>query len=41
MMERFITGFFINTVSDAPDEWDWNPAEGGEEEGLTFRFFWI
>ncbi|MCE7792941.1 NUDIX domain-containing protein [Salipaludibacillus sp. CUR1] len=33
--------FYKLTVSDAPDEWVWNPAGGGEEEGLTFRFFWI
>lgn len=33
--------FFRISVSNAPDEWDYNPAGGGEEDGLTFHFFWI
>lgn len=33
--------FYSVLVSNAPDEWDFQPSGGGEEEGLTFRFFWI
>jgi 8-oxo-dGTP pyrophosphatase MutT (NUDIX family) len=33
--------FYKITVSSAPDDWDYQPTGGGDEEGLTFRFFWI
>ncbi|MGD7043120.1 NUDIX hydrolase [Jeotgalibacillus proteolyticus] len=33
--------FYKLSVSNAGDEWDYKPTGGGEEEGLTFRFFWI
>ncbi|WP_335808448.1 NUDIX domain-containing protein [Halobacillus litoralis] len=33
--------FYKITVSNAADEWDYEPTGGGEEEGLIFRFFWI
>jgi 8-oxo-dGTP pyrophosphatase MutT (NUDIX family) len=33
--------FYKITVSNVPDEWDYQPTGGEEEEGLTFHFFWI
>jgi 8-oxo-dGTP pyrophosphatase MutT (NUDIX family) len=33
--------FYKINVSNVPDEWEYQPTGGGEEEGLTFRFFWI
>ncbi|WP_078551990.1 NUDIX hydrolase [Bacillus alkalicellulosilyticus] len=33
--------FYKITVSDASDEWDYHPTGGGEEDGITFHFFWI
>ncbi|MDG5471316.1 NUDIX domain-containing protein [Jeotgalibacillus sp. ET6] len=33
--------FYKLSVSNGEDEWDFKPTGGGEEEGLTFRFFWI
>ncbi|MBY0122021.1 NUDIX domain-containing protein [Bacillus sp. S/N-304-OC-R1] len=33
--------FYSISVSNAPDEWNCQPSGGGEEDGLTFRFFWI
>lgn len=33
--------FYKINVSDAPDEWDYQPTGGGEEEGLVFHYFWI
>lgn len=33
--------FYKLTVYNAPDKWDHQPTGGGEEEGLTFRYFWI
>jgi len=36
--ERF---FYELTVSDSQEEWLFNPTGGGEEDGLTFHFFWI
>ena len=33
--------FYKINVSNVEDEWDYNPTGGGEEEGLTFHFFWI
>lgn len=35
---RFFYKLFID---DAPDQWDYSPTGGGEEDGLNFRFFWI
>ncbi|WP_036183407.1 NUDIX hydrolase [Ureibacillus manganicus] len=33
--------FYKIVVSDAPDKWDHQPTGGGDEEGLTFHYFWI
>ncbi|MCO0598030.1 NUDIX domain-containing protein [Peribacillus butanolivorans] len=33
--------FYKINVSDVPNEWNYQPTGGGDEEGLTFRFFWI
>ncbi|NRF44489.1 NUDIX domain-containing protein [Bacillus subtilis] len=33
--------FYRINVLDAPECWDYNPTGGGEEEGLTFHYFWI
>ncbi|WP_157087764.1 NUDIX hydrolase [Oceanobacillus damuensis] len=33
--------FYRINVSDAPDEWDYQPTGGGDEEELTFHYFWI
>lgn len=33
--------FYKLIVTNVPDEWDYKPTGGGEEEGLTFHFFWI
>lgn len=33
--------FYKITVSSVPDAWDYQPTGGGDEEGLTFHFFWI
>ena len=33
--------FYKIKVSNVPNEWDYKPTGGGDEEGLTFRFFWI
>ncbi|MEG0416724.1 MAG: NUDIX domain-containing protein [Erysipelothrix sp.] len=33
--------FYKITVLNAPDKWDYQPTGGGDEEGLTFHFFWI
>ncbi|MBX0356792.1 NUDIX domain-containing protein [Halobacillus sp. Nhm2S1] len=33
--------FYKLMISDAEDEWEQQPMGGGEEEGLTFHFFWI
>ncbi|WP_018930531.1 NUDIX domain-containing protein [Gracilibacillus lacisalsi] len=30
--------FYKINISDAPDEWHYQPTGGGEEEGLTFHF---
>ncbi|WP_231514871.1 NUDIX hydrolase [Oceanobacillus salinisoli] len=31
--------FYRINVSNVPDEWDYQPTGGGEEEGLIFHFF--
>ncbi|WP_078394158.1 NUDIX hydrolase [Shouchella patagoniensis] len=36
--ERFFYEMQINT---AEDEWTISPTGGGEEEGITFSYFWI
>lgn len=36
--ERF---FYHLTASNTKEEWSFNPTGGEEEDGLTFRFFWI
>lgn len=33
--------FYKIAVSCFQDEWKWQPTGGGEEEGLSFHFFWI
>ncbi|MDX8047149.1 NUDIX domain-containing protein [Gracilibacillus sp. S3-1-1] len=33
--------FYEMEVAVTPDEWDFRPVGGGEEEGLTFHYFWI
>ncbi|MFY0804459.1 NUDIX hydrolase [Peribacillus frigoritolerans] len=33
--------FYQISVSNVPDEWDHQPAGGGDEAGLIFHFFWI
>ncbi|MFC0471335.1 NUDIX domain-containing protein [Halalkalibacter kiskunsagensis] len=33
--------FYKISISNVADEWDYEPTGGGEEEGLTFHFFWI
>ncbi len=33
--------FYKIHVSEAPDQWDYQPTGGGEEEGLTLHYFWI
>lgn len=33
--------FYRMITADAPDYWDHEPTGGGEEDGLTFHFFWI
>lgn len=33
--------FYHIHVPHAPDFWDYQPTGGGEEEGLTFHFFWM
>jgi 8-oxo-dGTP pyrophosphatase MutT (NUDIX family) len=33
--------FYKINVSNVPDEWDYEPTGGGDEEGLTFHYFWI
>lgn len=33
--------FYKINVTDALDEWEYRPTGGGEETGLTFRYFWI
>ncbi|WP_240468615.1 hypothetical protein [Gracilibacillus sp. YIM 98692] len=33
--------FYKLTVNDVEDKWDYQPTGGGEEEGLTFHYFWI
>lgn len=33
--------FYQICVYNVPDEWDHQPTGGGDEEGLTFHFFWI
>jgi len=36
--ERF---FYKINMAESKDNWSFNPTGGGEEDGLTFRFFWI
>ncbi|QHE51772.1 NUDIX domain-containing protein [Pontibacillus sp. HMF3514] len=36
--ERF---FYHFSAPNTKEEWSFNPTGGGEEDGLTFRFFWI
>lgn len=31
--------FYKINVSNVPDEWDYEPTGGGDEEGLTFNYF--
>jgi len=33
--------FYKINVSDTLDEWDYNPAGGGDEAVLIFNYFWI
>ncbi|TQR17704.1 NUDIX hydrolase [Psychrobacillus vulpis] len=33
--------FYKITVSSIEDEWDYHPTGGGDEDGLTFHYFWI
>ncbi|WP_280771647.1 NUDIX hydrolase [Salipaludibacillus daqingensis] len=33
--------FYKFTVKDVEERWDYQPTGGGEEEGLTFHYFWI
>jgi 8-oxo-dGTP pyrophosphatase MutT (NUDIX family) len=33
--------FYKINVSNVPDEWDFEPTGGGDEEGLKFHYFWI
>ncbi|GGP08262.1 NUDIX hydrolase [Oceanobacillus neutriphilus] len=33
--------FYRINVTEALDEWKYQPTGGGEESGLTFRYFWI
>ncbi|MFD6211049.1 NUDIX domain-containing protein [Peribacillus sp. NPDC060253] len=33
--------FYKISASNVPDEWDYQPTGGGDEEELTFHFFWI
>ncbi|TDL32011.1 NUDIX domain-containing protein [Jeotgalibacillus sp. S-D1] len=34
--------YFYKIVCDEmTDEWEHNPTGGGEEQGLTFQFFWL
>lgn len=33
--------FYKIICHEMADEWEYNPTGGGEEEGLTFQFFWI
>ncbi|MFF2496774.1 NUDIX domain-containing protein [Peribacillus sp. NPDC058075] len=33
--------FYQIRVYHVPDEWNHQPTGGGDEEGLTFHFFWI
>lgn len=33
--------FYKINVSSNLDEWDYEPTGGGDEEGLTFHYFWI
>ena len=33
--------FYKITVNNVQDKWDYQPTGGGEEEGLTFDYFWI
>jgi|SRR5690625_2310389 len=38
MHHRF---FYKINVSNTPDNWDYEPTGGGDEEGLIFHYFWI
>lgn len=40
-MEPHNRFFYKIAVSSAPDEWDYAPTGGGEEEGLNLHYFWI
>ncbi|WP_342506822.1 NUDIX domain-containing protein [Sporosarcina sp. FSL K6-2383] len=33
--------FYKIAVSSVQDEWDYQPTGGGDEDGLTFHYFWI
>ncbi|MGE8081323.1 NUDIX hydrolase [Peribacillus loiseleuriae] len=33
--------FYKINVSNVPEEWDYEPTGGGDEEGLVFHYFWI
>ncbi len=33
--------FYEIYVTESLDEWEYQPTGGGEEKGLTFRYFWI
>ncbi len=33
--------FYKIVCNEMADEWEYNPTGGGEEEGLTFQFFWV
>lgn len=33
--------FYKINVTDAPEQWKYNPEGGGAEIGLTFHYFWI
>lgn len=33
--------FYKINVSSNFDEWDYEPTGGGEEENLSFHYFWI
>lgn len=33
--------FYQINILNAPDQWDYEPTGGGDEEGLTFHYFWI
>lgn len=33
--------FYKIVCNEMADEWEYNPTGGGEEEGITFQFFWV